>query len=46
VAVKLYGDDLDQLAQIGSQIEDVAAITGAADVKLEQVRPAVDDHHA
>lgn len=38
VAIKLYGDDLDQLAQIGSQIEDVAnRITGAADVKLEQV---------
>jgi len=38
VAVKLYGDDLDQLAQIGSQIEDAAgAIPGAADVKLEQI---------
>ncbi|WP_414488767.1 efflux RND transporter permease subunit [Stenotrophomonas maltophilia] len=38
VAVKLYGDDLDQLAQIGSQIEDAAgSIPGAADVKLEQI---------
>ncbi|MGP4763350.1 efflux RND transporter permease subunit, partial [Klebsiella pneumoniae] len=37
-AVKLYGDDLDQLAQIGSQIEDAAgSIPGAADVKLEQI---------
>jgi len=38
VAVKLYGDDLDELARIGAQIEDVAArVGGAADVKLEQV---------
>lgn len=38
VAVKLYGDGLDQLAQIGSQIEDAAgSIPGAADVKLEQI---------
>ncbi len=38
VAVKLYGDDLVQLAQIGSQIEDAAgSIPGAADVKLEQI---------
>ena len=38
VAVKLYGDDLDELARIGARIEDVAArVDGAADVKLEQV---------
>ena len=38
VAVKLYGDDLEQLATIGSQVENVASeIQGAADVKLEQI---------
>ena len=38
VAIKLYGDDLDQLAAIGGQIEKVASsIEGNADVKLEQV---------
>ena len=38
VAIKLYGDDLEQLASIGEQIEKVAAgIDGSADVKLEQV---------
>ncbi|WP_115513705.1 MULTISPECIES: efflux RND transporter permease subunit [Xanthomonas] len=38
VAIKLYGDQLDRLAEIGAQIENVAAgIEGAADVKLEQV---------
>ncbi len=38
VAVKLYGEDLEQLAAIGSQVEDVASgIQGAADVKLEQI---------
>ncbi len=38
VAVKLYGDDLEQLAAIGAQVEDVASgIQGAADVKLEQI---------
>lgn len=38
VAVKLYGDDLEQLAQIGNQVESVASsIQGAADVKLEQI---------
>ncbi|HDS1082899.1 CusA/CzcA family heavy metal efflux RND transporter [Stenotrophomonas maltophilia] len=38
VAVKLYGDDLGQLATIGAQVEDVASgIKGAADVKLEQI---------
>lgn len=38
VAIKLYGDDLDQLAAVGKSIEEVASsIPGAADVKLEQV---------
>jgi cobalt-zinc-cadmium resistance protein CzcA len=38
VAIKLYGDDLDQLAEVGEVIEQVAGgIQGAADVKLEQV---------
>jgi cobalt-zinc-cadmium resistance protein CzcA len=38
VAVKLYGDDLEQLAAIGERIESLAGgIEGAADVKLEQV---------
>ncbi len=38
VAIKLYGDDLEQLAEVGGQIEKLAAaVEGAADVKLEQV---------
>jgi len=38
VAIKLYGDDLDQLVELGEQVEAVAgAIDGAADVQLEQV---------
>ncbi|HVJ36253.1 MAG TPA: CusA/CzcA family heavy metal efflux RND transporter, partial [Stenotrophomonas sp.] len=38
VAVKLYGDDLEQLAAIGEQIQTLASgINGSADVKLEQV---------
>ncbi|AER56362.1 putative AcrA/AcrD/AcrF family protein [Pseudoxanthomonas spadix BD-a59] len=38
IAIKVFGDDLDQLAAIGEQIEAIAsAIPGAADVKLEQV---------
>lgn len=38
VAIKLYGDDLEQLAEVGEQIEAVAnRIDGAADVKLEQI---------
>ena len=38
VAIKLYGDDLEQLAKVGRQIESVAgSINGAADVKLEQI---------
>lgn len=38
VAVKLYGDDLEQLAASGGQIEEVlSGIAGAQDVKVEQV---------
>ena len=38
VAIKLYGDDLDQLLKSGDAINDVAAgIAGAEDVKLEQI---------
>ncbi|HZX81225.1 MAG TPA: CusA/CzcA family heavy metal efflux RND transporter [Lysobacter sp.] len=38
VAIKLYGDDLDTLAEVGRRIEAAArAVPGAADVKLEQV---------
>jgi heavy metal efflux system protein len=38
VAVKVHGDDLEQLAAIGRQIEGVlSGIDGAADVKVEQV---------
>ncbi|PZQ09539.1 MAG: CusA/CzcA family heavy metal efflux RND transporter [Rhodanobacter denitrificans] len=37
VAVKVYGDDLDTLLEIGRRIERVAqAVPGAADVKTEQ----------
>jgi heavy metal efflux system protein len=37
VAIKLYGDDLDTLVEVGKRIEEVAkSVTGAADVKLEQ----------
>ena len=37
VAVKVYGDDLDTLVEVGRRIEAVAkAVPGAADVKLEQ----------
>jgi cobalt-zinc-cadmium resistance protein CzcA len=37
VAVKVYGDDLDALAEVGRRIEAVAAtIDGAADVRMEQ----------
>ena len=37
VAIKLYGDDLEQLTEVGEQIEKVASgIEGSADVKLEQ----------
>ena len=38
VAVKLFGEDLDQLLESGGEIETiVAAISGAQDTKLEQV---------
>lgn len=37
VAIKLYGDNLEMLAEVGKQIEAVAkGVPGAADVKLEQ----------
>ncbi len=37
VAIKLYGDDLEQLVEVGEQIEAVArTVPGAADVTLEQ----------
>ncbi|UKE73328.1 efflux RND transporter permease subunit [Xanthomonas graminis] len=37
VAIKLYGDDLDTLVEVGRRIEEVARkVPGAADVKLEQ----------
>ena len=37
VAIKLYGDDLDTLVEVGKRIEAVAkSVPGAADVKLEQ----------
>jgi cobalt-zinc-cadmium resistance protein CzcA len=38
VAVKIYGDDLEQLAEVGRQLVSVvAAVPGARDVALEQV---------
>ncbi|GGZ34400.1 efflux RND transporter permease subunit [Asticcacaulis endophyticus] len=38
VAVKIFGDDLDQLLEAGQSVERVmAAIPGAEDVKVEQV---------
>jgi cobalt-zinc-cadmium resistance protein CzcA len=38
VAVKVYGDDLEQLAEVGRQLESmVQAVPGARDVALEQV---------
>jgi cobalt-zinc-cadmium resistance protein CzcA len=37
VAVKVFGDDMEVLADVGSQIESVlAAVPGAADTKVEQ----------
>jgi cobalt-zinc-cadmium resistance protein CzcA len=37
VAIKLYGDDLDTLVEVGERIEAVArSVPGAADVRLEQ----------
>jgi cobalt-zinc-cadmium resistance protein CzcA len=38
VAVKVFGDDLDQLLEIGQQIENlIGTIPGAQDAKVEQV---------
>jgi cobalt-zinc-cadmium resistance protein CzcA len=38
VAVKIYGDNLEQLAELGEQVEGViGAIEGAQDAKVEQV---------
>lgn len=38
VAVKVYGDDLDRLQELGGAVEAVVEqVPGAADVKLEQV---------
>jgi cobalt-zinc-cadmium resistance protein CzcA len=38
VAIKIYGDDLDELAEWGERVERIASrIDGAADVKTEQV---------
>jgi cobalt-zinc-cadmium resistance protein CzcA len=38
VAIKVHGDDLDQLVALGSQIEEiVGAVPGAADPQSEQV---------
>jgi heavy metal efflux system protein len=38
LAVKIYGDDLDQLLQSGKQVEAaLKTVTGAADTKLEQI---------
>ncbi|WP_051084233.1 efflux RND transporter permease subunit [Rudaea cellulosilytica] len=37
VAIKVYGDDLDQLLELGKKVEAVTKkVSGAADVKLEQ----------
>ncbi len=37
VAIRIHGDDLDQLAEVGRAVERVASgVAGAADVKLEQ----------
>lgn len=38
VAIKVFGDDMDVLAELGEQVEAIAqGVAGAADVKLEQV---------
>lgn len=38
VAIKVFGDDLDELLALGEHIEElVATVPGAADVKVEQV---------
>ena len=37
VAIKVFGDDLDTLVEVGQQVAEVAeSVPGAADVKLEQ----------
>ncbi len=37
VAIKLYGDDLETLVEVGEKIEEVTrSVPGASDVKLEQ----------
>ncbi|MEQ1760073.1 MAG: CusA/CzcA family heavy metal efflux RND transporter [Vicinamibacterales bacterium] len=37
IAVKVFGDDMDVLAEVGTQIESVlAAVPGATDTKVEQ----------
>ena len=37
LAIKVYGDDLEVLLEVGSRIEDILkTVPGAADVKLEQ----------
>ncbi len=37
LAIKVYGDDLDTLLEVGSRIEEILkTVPGAADVKLEQ----------
>ncbi|BFM18023.1 CusA/CzcA family heavy metal efflux RND transporter [Maricurvus nonylphenolicus] len=39
VAVRIYGDDLDTLAQVGDQANDLlATIDGARDVRVEQMK--------
>ncbi len=38
IAIKIFGDDLDTLASLGSQVEGIIrGISGAADVQLEQI---------
>ncbi len=38
VAIKVYGDDLEQLTEVGKIVERIAGqVPGAADVKLEQI---------
>lgn len=45
IAVKLYGDDLDELGRVGQQVASVLqTVPGAADVKVEQTEgfPTLD----
>jgi cobalt-zinc-cadmium resistance protein CzcA len=38
IAIKIYGDDLDQLARLGEQIEGIVrGVPGAGDVESEQI---------